>query len=265
MSFLDKVNSNIVTNSTFQPCYVFGLHKSGSTLLHKMISDSCQVANIPALNLPNIAFHEGVPPNQWASDESLSEVFNHSMVYFGFRFLPQVLLDPKVGIKDKKFVLLVRDPRDALVSQFFSYGGKHISHKLPKKNKEVYLDRIQKTAHLDIDEYVLFSAKGLVEKLKNYHQKLNIDKRLLLKYENVYFDKLTALKAVFDHFEFKVEETALSEVAKKHDQRPGKEDPSKHIRKGSPGDHKSKLRSETIDQLTNIFSDTMSKFGYTLT
>ena len=53
-------------------------------------------------------------------------------------------------------------------------------------------------------------------------------------------------------------------MAAQNDIRPVEEDMSKHIRKGTPGDHREKLQKETIAKLNDIFRDTCSFYGYDL-
>jgi len=260
--------SNLVGNLEEQvlpnPCFVFGLHKCGSTLMHKMVREVCIQANIPILDIPALAFKEGIAGKDWSADESLIPIFKQSRLFLGFRFLPQVLMNPDLKIRDKKFVLLVRDPRDALVSAFFSFGGKHLSHKLPQKNSEAFLARVQNNANLDIDEYVIKHSQTNLKRMIEYRDHLDFNTGMIFRYEDIYYDKLKFLKAIFEHFSIDVDNALLARVAKKHDVRPEQEDVSKHIRKGAPGDYINKLKPETIEKLNAILSDIASSYGYDL-
>ena len=73
------------------------------------------------------------------------------------------------------------------------------------------------------------------------------------------------LADIFTHFNIAVESDVLDEVAARNDIRPEVEDISKHIRKGTPGDHVNKLRPETITKLNDIFCETCAFYGYDLT
>lgn len=244
--------------------FVFGLHKCGSSLMHKMVRTVCDRGGIPSFDMPGLAFKEGIRPEQWATDEALVPLFKRRRVYYGFRFLPKLLLYPDLEIREKKFVLLVRDPRDALVSQFFSFGGKHLSHAMPKKNADVFLDKIQKTADLDIDEYVLEMAGPHLRKMTDYRDRLDFDKGLLRRYEDIYYDKETFLRDIFAHFGLEVPAALIKRVAEQNDVRPVEEDITRHIRKGTPGDHTEKLKPETVRQLNAIFTEIASAYGYDL-
>jgi len=258
------LESVLVTPGTFADCYAFSIHKAGSTLMHSMIAGVCKRAKIPGVSIPDALFKLGIFEKDWAGDRALLELFEPGRIYFGFRHLPEILLGDTVNLREKKSVLLVRDPRDALVSQFFSYGGKYISHKLPEKGSEVFLQKVKATEDLTIDEYVLRASQNYLGKLVAYRENLNFDNVLLCKYEDIYFDKRTFLKEIFQHFGFEVDSRVVDDVASKHDIRPEVEDPTMHIRKGAPGDHVDKLQPRTIAKLNGLFAATCNWFGYDL-
>ncbi|WP_394692851.1 sulfotransferase domain-containing protein [Hyphobacterium sp.] len=249
---------------TFQPCFVFSVHKCGSTMLHSMIEQVAKVAALPATSIPNELFHYGIFEPEWERDPNILPYFQKRMLYYGFRTLPPVLTDPSIALRHRRFVLLVRDPRDALVSQYFSFGTKSGSHRLPSKYPEAFKKILSATDELPIDEYVLTAASNLREKLQAYRDALNFDLGLLWRYEDAYFDKRGLLEDTFAHLGVEVDPSILNSVAQLADIRPEMEDPTKHIRKGTPGDHQEKLRPETIAELNEVFRDVGRFYGYVL-
>ncbi len=243
-------------------CFAFSVHKSGSTMLGKMIKDVCKRRGIPAVSIPNFFFSEGVSAQAWKDDHKLAPVFTRQILYYGFRFLPPVMREPGVGLRDCRFVLLVRDPRDALVSQYFSYGKTSGSHALPKKNAEAFIAAREALPERTIDEYVIHVSRQLRNKLTAYRDNLNFDLGLTRRYEDVFFDKATFLGEIFKHFGIDVPGGVIAKVADKHDIRPDKEDETRHIRKGTPGDHREKLKPETIATLNDTFREVGSFYGY---
>lgn len=253
-----------VPPGNFTDCYAFSIHKAGSTLMHSMIAAVCRRANIPGVTIPDVLFREGVFEKDWESDPNILALLSPGRIYYGFRALPPVLLNASVKLKEKKSVLLIRDPRDALVSQYYSFGGKHVSHKLPEKNQEAFIDRAKSTENFSIDEYVLASAPNYLHKLIAYKDSLCFDFVLLRRYEDIYFDKRTFLGEIFEHFGIEIPTAVLDSVANLSDVRPTVEDPTKHIRKGTPGDYAEKLEPETIARLNIIFRDIGAWYGYDL-
>lgn len=249
---------------SFMDCYAFSIHKAGSSVMNKMIAEVCDAAQIPCMDIPDTLFLKGVFEKDWEDNSAILDLVKPGRVYYGFRKLPPVFLAEQLYLRFKKSVLLIRDPRDALVSQYFSYGGKHVSHKLPDENKEAFLQKAKSTENLLIDEYVLSHARNYLNKLQAYRKNLNFDNVLLYKYEDMYFDKKKFLSDMFRHFGIKVPPKMLDRIAERNDVRPEVEDPTKHIRKGTPGDHVNKLQKETIRKLNNVFSEMCAWYGYEL-
>jgi hypothetical protein len=53
------------------------------------------------------------------------------------------------------------------------------------------------------------------------------------------------------------------DLLEKHEaRRPKGENIQKHLRKGMPGEHREKLRSETIEQLNQTFKESLTGFNY---
>jgi hypothetical protein len=248
----------------FDPCFAFSVHKCGSTMMNVMIKRVCKLADIPAISVPDLMFSHGVLETQWCIDECMVPAFRHRLLYFGFRHLPPILMTPELGVRQRRFVLLVRDPRDALVSEYFSFGRKQSSHAVPKKNPEAFLASQTRVPERTIDEYAIAAASNLRKKLQAYRDNLDFDLGLIRRYEDVFFDKETFLREIFEHFGIAVPDQIIRDVAKANDIRPEKEDETKHIRKGTPGDHREKLDPETIGRLNDIFREVGSFYGYQL-
>ena len=243
--------------------FAFSIHKAGSTLMHEMIRDVCAARNIPAISLPDLFFHEGIPDHEWAYDPKVLKGIYAGRVYYGFRYLPPILMGPEVKTLMQKSVLLIRDPRDILVSQFFSFGRPNGSHCLP--SNKAASNHHKHAQACEIDQYVLDSAPLLLSKFTAYKDHLLSEHPRVYQYETIYFEKQQFLQSIFDQFQIEVPATVVKQVAELHDVRPTVEDPSKHIRQGAPGDHRRKLRPDTIAQLNEQFRDIGQSFGYDLT
>ena len=257
------ISARLGPRGTFSACFALSIHKSGSTLMHNMISAACLRNGIPSANIPHLLFNEGLRDADWDTDAGLLPFFEDGRVYVGFRSLPPLFARPGI-LQERKSVLLVRDPRDALVSQYFSFGGRYISHARPARNASKFVSRLRTSAHLDIDAYVLAQAENYLGKLVAYQRALDFDNVLLRRYEEVYFDKERFLADIFHHFGIPVPRCVIREVAAASDVRPLKERRGQHIRKGTPGDHREKLQPRTIERLTRLFAPVCRDFGYAL-
>lgn len=245
-------------------CFVLSLHKHGSTMMNDLIRRTCSLSHpkVPFVAYPEHFFQKGYRFNDWQFEKNYLPAFDHNVIYVGFRELPKIFSEPEFSNHPYKFVLLLRDPRDALVSQYFSYGRTSGSHVVPKGMGRSLEEYLQIEDELSIDDYVLKEAPKLAQQLNNYKSGLNFENGAVFLYEEVYYDKLQFGELVFDFFDIPVEPRVQRKAAELVDIRPEKEDATKHIRKGAPGDHLNKLKPKTIAKLNDILRDAYSDFGY---
>lgn len=242
--------------------FAFSLHKCGSSLLNEMVKDVCRLESIANVNIPDPMFQNGILDNEWQLASELPNFIKPGYLYHSFRAMPPIFRGA-IDFSNCKSILLLRDPRDAMVSQYFSFkpGG---SHAVPEKNVEKYAEGIAQDMGITIDEY----AKKYIHQHKNrlefYSDTLDMEKTRVYKYEDIYFDKFSFLKSIFDYWGYKVSEQTIENVVKKRDIRPDKEDPTQHIRKGTPGDHIEKLERSTIEYINDVMRPISSRFGYDL-
>ena len=151
-----------------------------------------------------------------------------------------------------------------MVSGYFSFkpGG---SHRPPAQNAEEWLKKRDSQKAVEIDDYVQTASELARNRIVAYHPLIASGFVKIFKYEEMFFDKEAFLISVLEHFGLKASPTVVSDVAAKHDKRPKKEDPTKHIRKGVPGDHKEKLSPDTIAWLNGYFREAVAPLGYSLT
>jgi hypothetical protein len=233
-------------------------------MLFGMIETVTLHTELPAISIPDILFDRGVEEARWERDPQLAPLFRSNILYYGFRYLPPVLtFDPSI-LAGRRFVLLLRDPRDALVSGYYSFGRKAASHVRPTTNADAFEQMLDNVVDDGIDAYVLDTAKYLKSKLEVYRSALNYTHGLVLRYEDAYFDKVGMLRQVFAHLGINIADDIVSLAAATHDIRPAAEDETRHIRQGVPGDHVRKLRSTTIDRLNDELRDVAGFFGYKL-
>ena len=232
--------------------------------MHRMIASVCRRAKIPGVSLPDEFFIQYGLASDWQCNAEFIPAFKKNIIYYGFRNLPDIFTAPEFDLATRKSVLLVRDPRDALVSRYYSFGRQKTTHALPKKNAAAFLEHIAQQPVLTIDEYVLKVADEVRENYEAYRTHLNFDLTLVRNYEDIYFDKETFLGEIFGHFGIGVAADVIARVARDNDIRPEKEDDTKHIRKGMPGDHAEKLQPATIARLNDTFREVGAFYGYDL-
>lgn len=166
-------------------------------------------------------------------------------------------------LQTNRSIVQIRDPRDVLVSLYFSVSR---SHTRPPNNSELAnrFDELRQSAQdCRIDEYAIESSEWISGCF--YQMKPLFENPLckVFRYEDIIFEKRTWTKDIASHFGWnKLSKKYLKDLAKKHDIRPKLEQPDAHIRSVTPGDHKRKLKPETIEQLNETFAPILAQFGY---
>ncbi|HEX3430351.1 MAG TPA: sulfotransferase domain-containing protein [Rhizomicrobium sp.] len=244
--------------------FVLGIRKSGSTLLNRTCAALARNSSVNYVDIAGTFFQNNIPVSEWVNERALRKVLRPGNAYGGFRNMPMCFTGTGIFTNAKK-VLLVRDPRDALVSEFFSNA---YSHSMPAKQAfemgataNIMLER-RKALQSTIEEYV-FSRVPLMRRTFLEYRPITTDPNaLILKYEEVVFRKREMIDAILKHFRWECAGPAITKLLDKVDVRPVEEDPTAFIRKVTPGDHREKLSSRAIAELNTQLREVMDLFGY---
>lgn len=239
--------------------FIFSIHKSGSTLLNNILVDICKKSKINYIDIEGTLFRYGYMPAHIIGDISL--LFNKKgFCYLGFRsFWIENIFD----ISENKSILLIRDPRDALVSHYFSYL---YSHAIPTRgpiSNNMSINR-KNMIKKNIDEYVL--QPHLINSFKNVF--INYEKLILHKcskiyrYEDVIYCKYEWIKDMLNFLNIDFNSNELKKISKKHDIFPIKEEPKNHIRQVNPGNFRKHLNRNTIEKLNSVFDKILWLYAY---
>ena len=261
-----KILSLPLPQPTDRECaFILGVRKSGSTLLNKIIIDLCKYNKTPYFSIAEHAFQQNLRFKDWTRAEELQEVIKDGIIYSGFRALPLFLANNEL-FSERKKILLVRDPRDAIVSQFFTVA---YNHSIPKESsvnangaREELLNKREQVKNQPIDEYVVKNAIGMRNTLKAYLKFINSPLTLVFRYEDVLLNKKPWVQEIAQFLNLECNEIILQKILDRVDIVPDKENPKNFIRKAVPGDHKNKLQPETIEQLNEIFAEVLTQFNY---
>ena len=162
-------------------------------------------------------------------------------------------------IRNKIALFFVRDPRDILISAYYSFGGTHGLSPV-KELRERQLARMQAIQAQSLDEYVLNAATQQVQTFATLYELAHACERgVILKYEDMIdrFDLFsTQLRS-----QIQVSPKVVREIYRRS--RPKQtEDPTSHRRSGRVGGFRGKLKAETIAALNHKLADMLQKFAY---
>lgn len=165
-----------------------------------------------------------------------------------------------------KIIFSVRDPRDMLVSSYYSQAYSHVLPDADGNKLERFMERRKFALNSTIDEYVLREAENVYKTFVKYDELL-ISRYApvihLVRYEDMVENFEEWLAGIISYCEFEVSDILRAAlIAENAQMRPKGEDVQKHLRKGVPGDYKQKLLQETIVSLNDKLSAMINRFGY---
>lgn len=227
--------------------FAFSLHKAGSSLLTALLQEYCQLLDIPTINLPSILFINGKDEKTVKVTDELKRLLEiDGYCYLGWRNYMDFL--DFIDLNRSKNILLVRDPRDRLISYYFSVRQSHV---MPPKGdlKNQLIALREKSSRQSPDHTVKNLLPEFTMNQNFYQSKLSPHNTRIYRYEDVIYRKEEWLSDMVAYFGFPYDKKTVAEIAQKHDIRPEAENPDAHIRQVKPGNHKFHLKSGTLKTL----------------
>lgn len=255
-----------------QNIIAYTTHKAGSMVLHRVLKDICQ--------LNRIRYYS---PNESKTQLPFDRMFaGHDFIAkkrgcFG----PIRFFVPTAALDEASIVLHLRDPRDVLVSMFYSYCFMHAGE------IERHTGYRKAVAEAGIDRFVLdmvgapfFDYRGdygigsrykehvgtVLDRYERYlTELLSRPKTRVVSYEEMVLAFPSWLGKIINAFALPEAEETRAVVLAHHANSVAvreEEDVWSHKRKVTPGDHREKLQPETIRKLDRVFSPVLAKLGY---
>lgn len=241
----------------------FSFNKAATQTVKKLLIDCAQKNGLVPALLHDYAFQHSMP--------FLDHLDLEGMQKYAHAFKPQGYIYTVFGgmiegipsLRDFKVVLVVRDPRDILVSDYFSIA---YSHAIPDgKKKEIYLGRRMEALASSLDDHVIANAPRLRSVFERYDRHLfpECPSVHVARYEDMVEHFPRWLDALLESCGLGVSSAMRQKLLDAHEaRRPKSEDIQKHLRKGMPGEHREKLLPDTVEKLNAIFERPLERFGY---
>lgn len=178
------------------------------------------------------------------------------------------------NIKRIKKIIQIRDPRDIIVSEYYSFAFSHSDNSWSEEKKKARETILQ----ISIDDYVLsmldeknsayrLAGYSLQERLLVFLPELAED-ALIVKYEEMVLNYSHWLKSIIDAFEFGSSSNISHQYYflkyKDEFKIPKEENIYSHKRAVKPGNYRDKLKPQTINQLNEVFAGFLNQYGYEL-
>lgn len=248
-----------------QAVFVLGMKKCGSSLFNTIVQRLCAANGAGYLSLPDQSFQQNFHFVQLGTSPEFASLFRDGWIYGGFRQLPPFLSELGFFQRRPK-LLLVRDPRDALVSEYFSVA---FSHSLPPAStaadggvREGLLRRREAAREQTVDAFALQSSRSYARQLEPLLRLKDDPLLTVYRYEDVVLEKRPWITDLAKRLNLALPQPLLESILTAVDVVPSEERPTAFVRRVVPGDHLEKLAPATIEELNSRFSEFLHAFGY---
>lgn len=215
-----------------------------------------------------LAFYS--PNLKQPTDSAISPSINHNFCYGPVRDFRVERCHFESNISTHR-IFQVRDPRDILVSQYYSFGWNHTDQGFNKKEEATR----EKIRNQTIDEYVLeplgaahYLNMRFQPLIKFLNQQKDETKFSVVTYEEMVTDFPGYLAKVIQPFElnrygFRSRSVVQAKYQFKYrnEFRPEQKH-NAHKRNVMPGEHRDKLKPQTIAALNDYFAECLTRLGY---
>jgi hypothetical protein len=244
----------------FHSCAVFAFAKAGSVLVNRIASDLMQIVGVPVVDWAALWYEKGI--ETWAFQADLAVAFpSYGYCFAGFREIPRSFLAAP-AIKALRKTLIVRDPRDMLVSRYFSTKYSHGFEPRGTPQFATLIRHLIDDGRMDIDAYCLYYSWIINADFFTYREIIGDVNTKVLRYEDFVYDKRVLVRGLCDWFGLDIETSAIDEIVTRYVAIPERESPDQHVRQAHPGDFRRKLQRETIEALNLTLANYMTTFGY---
>ena len=236
---------------------LISMYKGGSTFLQQSLKTMLLSRGFALVDFAGDAFRAGMDEAQYCIENSAK--FVEKGKFFGaFR---GAYVRHFADMSDNKIVIHVRDPRDCVVSLYYSWA---YSHGAPGGDKEQeFLELREQTRLKDINEFVLERGKDFAEILDAIQVvKDRYPSAFLSHYEEMVTDFETWLGKLQSFLDLDLPDGVLNKVRASAHTGVREENVSRHVRQVTPGDHKRKLRADVQERLTELLRPQLEQFGY---
>ena len=167
-----------------------------------------------------------------------------------------------LDISANRLLVHVRDPRDCVVSAYYSFG---YSHTIPpgKEEQKRFMERRERILSQSIDDYAMEEIGTVIKRLRAYLKHAGrAEQHMISRYEDMVLDFPGWVRQVSEFIGGADGSAAVEKLVEKVSFDTKEEDIYKHKRQVQPGDHRRKLAPETITRLNELCGDLLPTLGY---
>lgn len=237
------------TSSTLPSVLLVGLPKSGTTLLTKIFARASELVGVTHLDLHGQLYRAGLT----ITDElvaQLREIFEPAGYCYGAFRAPFPFLRG-AGKKNLPVIWIRRDPKDVIVSRYFSDAYSHpppggkAAEAFHAQRAEIRAMGVDEFARREIDVQIGFVRQFLaVVPANNLH---------VWWYEDVIYEKPRWIREMMQVCGWPLTDVQIAAILEQVDVVPEAEDPQQFIRQVHPGNYSKHLAPATVAAIDERF------------
>jgi hypothetical protein len=263
---LALINGTHRNHNTHPSIIHFSLNKAATQYTKNILRRCASESGMVPLGIHDFAFNTDFP---YLDQLSASEMQRYRHLFKPKGYLYSVFGGMIEGIPDLEeyiLVLMTRDPRDVLVSEYYSIAHSHPVPDSQGSKYEHFMERRRTAQRTNIDDFVVDDSDRIYRILERY-KALLIDRyphTYVTRFEDMTSDFPQWLSGLAEGCRLTLSDELRRSLLEQNDRlRPREENIRRHVRKGKAEDYKEKLRPDTIDFLNKKFSTLLAVFGYT--
>ena len=253
----------LASESRPQSCIFFTIHKCASTFVDKLLATISQNSGYSLRNLESAIWELG---DQVQIDGAYQPVFErHYDQLFRLRgeiYAPQRKPLDFPGRDRFKHIFFLRDPRDVLVSAYYSFGFSH-SAPVGEKAREEFLKVREQIITQGIDQYALQATDEWVLDVYEGYQRIreSAPDNLFLTYDDFRLDTGAFIDRIAHYLDIEVPAERKAQLVGNARPEQARENIMSHQRSGKSEQHLKELKPETIEILNDRFANVLKYWG----
>lgn len=234
-----------------QSIVLFTVAKAASMHVQKMVGELTKAHGmVPADFNAYFSTSSGKLYDHFHNETSLQRMFRPQGFFYGALRTYCAIPDPGRF----RIVVVLRDPRDVLTSQYYSQAYSHaiINERIAQQRKKVLSQTI--------DEAVMEEAPKLLKIYNDYLREYSGKPWAhITTYEKMVADHASWLRTIAAHCGLDQHPALVEKLATEGRSIKGTGDKNQHVRVAKSGDHKNKLKPETVAELDRMFGPMLSQ------
>ena len=258
------LNNSLDNDSNIPSVIHFSVNKAATQHVKGLLKRISLENGITPVCMNDYAFSSTMPYLDHLSFEHMEE-YKHVFKETGFLYSVFGGMLENIDNFDKyKVILSIRDPRDVLVSLYYSMA---YSHPVPNEfgsKRDEFMNKRNLALDNRIDDFVLSEVDQVHSVFEKYKNHLcRYDNVGIIKYENMIVDYSEWLTNISNMSGLSISPSLRKELVEDNLRKsPKSEDKQSHNRKGISGDYKEKLEGSTIEILNSKLESILSFFDY---